>query len=112
VFSTNTFWIDARALDGLEHRFTYVPVTKRVDGRTAVQFERILNELTLALSSRLLLVPREGDASRFVPVKDLDALAASRRVIAAVVDRALRAASVSTSLQGEIGATGRTGPGR
>jgi len=90
VFSTNTLWIEARALAEGEDQSTYVPVRKRVGDRTAVQFERLLNELTLALPARLLLVPRTGAASRFVPVKDRAALAAGQDLIVAVVERATR----------------------
>jgi UTP--glucose-1-phosphate uridylyltransferase len=73
-FSTNTFWIDGRALDGLAHEWTYTRVEKQVEGRPAIQFERILNELTLALRTRYLLVPRTGARGRFLPVKDMDEL--------------------------------------
>jgi UTP--glucose-1-phosphate uridylyltransferase len=69
-FSTNTFWADARALAELAFEWTYARVEKQVDGRTAIQFERILNELTCALPSRYLLVPRSGSRGRFLPVKD------------------------------------------
>jgi UTP--glucose-1-phosphate uridylyltransferase len=77
-FSTNTFWADARALLGLSFEWTYARVEKQVEGRTAIQFERILNELTRALPSRYLLVPRTGTRSRFLPVKDEPELARRR----------------------------------
>ncbi|EYF06541.1 UTP--glucose-1-phosphate uridylyltransferase [Chondromyces apiculatus] len=71
VFSTNTFLVDAAALEGLSLAWTYIEVDKQVGDRRAVQFERILNELTVALPTRVLRVPREGAASRFLPVKDV-----------------------------------------
>jgi len=70
VFNTNTFIVDARALEKLGMNFTYVEVEKKVDGRRAVQFERLLGEITVGLSARFVRVPREGIHSRFLPVKD------------------------------------------
>ena len=70
VFNTNTFLVDAPSLAGLEMDWTYFRVEKTVEGRPAVQFERLIGELTSTLETRFLLVPREGDDSRFVPVKE------------------------------------------
>jgi UTP--glucose-1-phosphate uridylyltransferase len=50
----------------------------------AVQFERLLQELTAALPAIYARVPREGAASRFLPVKDHEELGARQRDIAAV----------------------------
>jgi UTP--glucose-1-phosphate uridylyltransferase len=85
-FSTNTFWITTEALRDLNHDWTYARVTKEVDGRPAVQFERLLNELTLALASRFVLVPRHGAGSRFLPVKDWSELERRREQIVAAID--------------------------
>jgi UTP--glucose-1-phosphate uridylyltransferase len=74
VFATNTFHLDARALLTLNMEWTYFVVEKTVDGRAAVQLERLVNELTRALPTRYLRVPRTGAASRFLPVKDRDEL--------------------------------------
>lgn len=78
VFSTNVFHFDAKALAGLSMPWTFFRVTKQVDGRPALQFERLVNEVTSHLSSRFLRVPREGAASRFLPVKDNEELEARR----------------------------------
>jgi UTP--glucose-1-phosphate uridylyltransferase len=51
--------------------WTYVEVEKKTGDRKAVQFERILNEMSTALEPRLLRVPREGVEARFLPVKDM-----------------------------------------
>lgn len=78
VFNTNSFIVDAEALLSLSMDWTYLEVHKTVAGRTAVQFERLLGELTMALETQLVDVPRDGVASRFLPAKsreDLDALA-------------------------------------
>lgn len=84
VFSTNTFLVDAAALQGLAMEWTYVEVEKAVGDRKAVQFERILNELTIGLPARFLRVPREGVASRFLPVKDVPELERRRPEIEAI----------------------------
>ncbi len=57
-------------------------VEKLVDGRPAVQFERLIGELTSALDSRFVHVPREGQRSRFLPVKDTAELEQRRPEIA------------------------------
>jgi UTP--glucose-1-phosphate uridylyltransferase len=70
VFSTNTFHFDARKLLELKLDWTYFTVEKIVDGRKAIQFERLVNEVTSALPTQFLRLPREGRESRFLPVKD------------------------------------------
>ena len=68
VFNTNSLVIE---LDALERRYplTWLYVEKDVDGRTAVQLERLVNEVSAFLPTTYLLVPRDGPRSRFVPVK-------------------------------------------
>jgi UTP--glucose-1-phosphate uridylyltransferase len=70
VFNTNTFLVRAAALKETRIPWTFFEVEKKVDGRPAVQFERLLQELTSALPSGYVRVPREGTESRFEPVKD------------------------------------------
>jgi UTP--glucose-1-phosphate uridylyltransferase len=84
VFSTNTFLVSAEALQGLSMNWTYVEVEKKIADRNAVQFERILNEISSALEPRLLRVPREGVESRFLPVKDTAELERRRPEIEAI----------------------------
>ena len=74
VFNTNTFLVGAEALASLSMKWTYVEVEKKIGDRRAVQFERILGELTAGLEPRFLRVPRSGPGSRFLPVKDLPEL--------------------------------------
>jgi UTP--glucose-1-phosphate uridylyltransferase len=74
VFNTNTFLVDARALDELQLEWTWVQVEKSLGEHKAVQFERLLGELTVGLPAAFLRVPREGEASRFLPVKDVGEL--------------------------------------
>lgn len=96
VFNTNTFLVEADALDALAMEWTYVEVEKKVDadkarstarvaadgaaagrageGLTAIQFERLLGEITAAIEPVFVRVPREGAGSRFLPVKDVPEL--------------------------------------
>jgi UTP--glucose-1-phosphate uridylyltransferase len=78
VFATNVFTFDAPTLATLEMPWTFFRVTKKVDGRPAIQFERLVNEVSSHLPTRYLKVPRSGAGSRFLPVKDNDELEARR----------------------------------
>lgn len=92
VFNVNTFAFDARALASLSMDFTYFEVKKQVEGATAIQYERLINEVTFHLPTLYARVPRTGTESRFLPVKDyeelarrqadLDALALARGMVA------------------------------
>lgn len=84
VFNTNTFVVSAPALQTLEMEWTYVEVEKTIGERKAVQFERLLGEITASLPSRFLRVPRDGTASRFLPVKDRTELERRRPEIEAI----------------------------
>ncbi|MCW5811681.1 MAG: UTP--glucose-1-phosphate uridylyltransferase [Labilithrix sp.] len=84
VFNTNTFLVRAEPLAKAKLVWTYFEVEKTVDGRTAIQFERLIQELTAHLPSIFLVVPRDGIAARFLPVKDHDELARRRADIEAV----------------------------
>jgi UTP--glucose-1-phosphate uridylyltransferase len=84
VFNTNTFLARATALEKTKVDWTWFEVEKKVDGQVAIQFERLLQELTKAMPSVYLRVSRDGAASRFLPVKDMGELAKRRDDIAAV----------------------------
>lgn len=70
VFNTNTFEVSARALLELDMDWQFFTVKKKVGNADVVQFERILNEITAALPTVYLHLPRSGPESRFLPVKD------------------------------------------
>lgn len=84
VFNTNTFVVTARDLLDLKMDFTWVQVSKKVEDRKAVQFERLVGEITSALDTRFLRLPRDGAQSRFLPVKDMDELEKRREQIKTV----------------------------
>jgi UTP--glucose-1-phosphate uridylyltransferase len=87
VFNTNTFLVRAEPLAKQALRWTFFEVEKKVDGAPAIQFERLLQEITAQMPSTYVEVPRDGAASRFLPVKDFDELA-RRRADIEVVARA------------------------
>jgi UTP--glucose-1-phosphate uridylyltransferase len=95
VFNTNTFLVDAAQLRDLDMDWTWFRVEKSVEGRPAIQFERLIGELTSALRSSFLLVPRSGPDSRFIPAKDHAELDANRNAISARVAHYLTAAEQS-----------------
>jgi len=74
VFATNVFYVDAPALLALDMNWTYFTVHKKVDDQPVVQFERLVNEITSALPTAFVHMPRTGAASRFLPVKDNEEL--------------------------------------
>jgi UTP--glucose-1-phosphate uridylyltransferase len=85
----NSFAISLAALER-DYPLTWFYVEKSVDGRRAVQLERIVGELTAFLDTAFLEVPRRGPSARYYPVKtpaDLEALRSDP-------DLALRFASV------------------
>jgi UTP--glucose-1-phosphate uridylyltransferase len=84
VFNTNTFLIRAQALANTRVRWSWFEVEKKVGGRTAVQFERLLQELTAAMPAAYIRVPRDGIHSRFLPVKDHAELEKRRGEIRAI----------------------------
>ena len=67
-FNTNSLVVELDVL-GRPYPLTWLYVEKEVDGRPAVQLERLVNELSALLPTTYLLVPRDGPDSRFVPVK-------------------------------------------
>jgi UTP--glucose-1-phosphate uridylyltransferase len=87
VFNTNTFLVNALDLARLQMPWTFLEVHKKVDGVTAVQFERLIGEMTMALETQMLRVPRDGDASRFLPVKSFDDLAQIKGHLEAIAGR-------------------------
>ncbi len=78
VFNTNTFLVRAEPLASRPLDWTYFEVEKVVGGEPAIQFERLLQEITAQMPSTYLEVPRDGEASRFLPAKNFEELATRR----------------------------------
>ncbi len=68
VFNTNTFVFDLEIL-AEPAPLTWFFVEKTVDGRPAVQLERLIGELPSFHPAQFLEVPREGPRGRFFPIK-------------------------------------------
>lgn len=64
---------------------TWFEVHKQVDGAEAVQFERLIGELSAFADTTMLLVERDGPDGRFQPVKDPAELEARRPEIARIL---------------------------
>jgi UTP--glucose-1-phosphate uridylyltransferase len=86
VFNTNTLWFDAAAIDRDFDLGKYY-VEKTVEGRTAVQVEHLIGELTAHLPTSFLQVPRSGADTRFLPVKTPEDLTAITAQIEALYGR-------------------------
>ncbi len=84
-FNTNTFAFDAEALDR-EFELEWFAVRRKVDGREAIQGERLLGQVTAFLPTQFLIVERDGIDGRFLPVKDQQELARRMPEILALVD--------------------------
>lgn len=84
VFNTNTFLVDAEALATADVEWNWFEVEKKVEDKPAIQFERLLQEITGAMKTAYVRVPREGAGSRFLPVKDVPELDKRRDAILAV----------------------------
>jgi UTP--glucose-1-phosphate uridylyltransferase len=74
----NTFLFATEALRA-DEPLTWFYVEKEVDGRIAVQMERLVNELTARLPTAFLAVPRSGAQGRFLPIKTREDLARLER---------------------------------
>jgi UTP--glucose-1-phosphate uridylyltransferase len=84
VFNTNTFVFDAQAIDR-EFDLSWFAVTKTIDERQAIQFERLMGQVTAFLPSHFLKVDRDGPRGRFQPAKDPEELARRRDHIRAIL---------------------------
>lgn len=84
VFNTNTFVLDLAALDRA-FPLDWFAVQKTVDGRPAIQFERLAGQLSAFLGTRAIEVARTGPDGRFLPAKDPQELASRRRDIEEVL---------------------------
>ena len=58
-----------------ETALTWFAVNKTVDGKPAVQFERLVGELTAFVEPAFLRVERHGPDARFQPIKTPDDIA-------------------------------------
>ncbi len=78
VFNTNTLIFDAEAIDR-DFPLSWFAVHKTVDGQPAVQFERLVGQLTAFLDTVFLRVERHGPDARFQPIKTPEDLQRRRK---------------------------------
>jgi UTP--glucose-1-phosphate uridylyltransferase len=81
--ATNTFAISIESLERA-YPLSWFYVEKSVDDRTAVQMERLVNELSSFVPTSYLATPRGGPRGRFFPIKtraDLEALRADEALV-------------------------------
>lgn len=69
VFNTNTATFDAEAIDR-DFDLPWLYVERKVDGRQAVQLERLYHHASWSLETAFLEVPRSGPRGRFYPIKE------------------------------------------
>lgn len=84
VFNTNTALFDIDALD-VDYPLTWLYVEKSVDGRAAVQLERVYHEVSALVPTTYLEVPRRGLRGRFSPIKTPDDLERAQDDLRALV---------------------------
>ena len=77
VFNTNTATFSLDALDR-DFGLRWLHVSKQVDGREAVQLERLYHHASWELETMYLEVPRAGSRGRFFPIKEPADLERSR----------------------------------
>jgi len=88
VFNTNTTTFVLDAIDR-EFDLEWLYVRKSVDGRAAVQLERLYHQVAWELDATFLEVPRSGDRGRFFPIKEPEDLGRAQPAL-----RTMLAASV------------------
>ena len=77
VFNTNTALLRLDALDR-DYDLRWLCVRKTVDGRSAVQLERLYHHITWEQPTTFVEVPRTGPRGRFFPIKEPADLERSR----------------------------------
>ena len=68
VFNTNTFVMDAAAVDR-DFDLTFFRVTKKVEDEEVIQFERLVGQVTAFVPTGLVVVPRHAPLGRFEPIR-------------------------------------------
>jgi UTP--glucose-1-phosphate uridylyltransferase len=85
VFNTNTAIVNLDVLEA-DYDLSWLYVVKDVEGREAVQLERLYHEVSAFVPTTYLEVPRRGPRGRFLPIKtpaDLESAQESLRELVA-----------------------------
>ncbi len=84
-FNANTFYFSPSCFERT-FPLTFFVVHKQVEGREAIQFERLAGQINAFVPWRCWRVPREGQGSRFCPIKDRPTLERERPRIATTLE--------------------------
>jgi UTP--glucose-1-phosphate uridylyltransferase len=84
VFNTNTAIVDLDALEA-DYDLSWLYVVKDVEGREAVQLERLYHEVSAFVPTTYLEVPRRGPRGRFLPIKTPADLASAQESLRELV---------------------------
>ena len=113
VFNTNTATVALEALDR-DFDLPWLYVRKQVDGRAAVQLERLYHQISWQLETTFLEVPRSGPCGRFFPIKEPEDLERSQPGLREMLGRpcstrdlALRRHRGATASSSETGSRAR-----
>ncbi len=85
LFNTNSLMLSVEAALA-PPPLSWFAVEKQIDGRRAIQFERLVGEVSAFLPCHFLKVPRTGPKGRFLPVKDPETLQNQRAEIRAALE--------------------------
>jgi UTP--glucose-1-phosphate uridylyltransferase len=88
VFNTNSATVALEALDRA-FELPWLYVLKQVDGRPAVQLERLYHQISWELDTAFLEVPRSGPLGRFFPIKEPEDLERSRAGLRELLSRSV-----------------------
>lgn len=83
-FSTNCMYFTLRALER-PLALDWFCVEKNVEGRPALQYERLMNQMSAFLSCKAIEVERFGTDARFLPIKARSDLEAEQQRIVALL---------------------------
>ncbi len=86
VMNTNSFVFSAAALKKEIELDWYIAI-KEVEGRKAVQFERLVHEMSIHLMAGFVVVQKEGPDGRFIPIKLREYLDKYRDVLKEMLER-------------------------
>jgi len=86
VMNTNSFVFTASALKK-EIELDWYAAIKDIDGRKAVQFERLVHEMSIHLMAGFVVVPKEGPDGRFIPIKLREYLDKYRAMLKEMLER-------------------------
>lgn len=83
-FNTNSFWIAPELLNE-EYEFSWFVIEREAFGKKVIQFETLIGEITAYKECKMVKVERDGEESRFIPIKTLEDFERYKKLITTVV---------------------------